>query len=388
MIGPGMIGGDRLRLRPIEPRLAQKLALVHWPLVALLATLGLAGYAMLYSAGHGSHTPWAWRHGLRLAIFLPAMVLMALVDLRVYVRLSYLAYATALGLLLAVDAVGVISKGAQRWLDLGPLQIQPSELMKVALIAALARYFHTLRPEAVRRTLPLVPALALIGLPVALVLVQPDLGTAATLLISGTGMLFMAGVPWWKFLVVGGAGAAALPVLWSRLHDYQRQRVLTFLDPEADPLGAGYHIIQSKIALGSGGFWGKGFLHGTQAQLSFLPEKQTDFAFTMLAEELGFVGAALILALFLAVLTLGLLIAVRAQSQYARLLAVGSVINLFTYVTINVAMVTGLIPVVGVPLPLISYGGTAMLTLVVSLGLLLCADVHRDLPLPRHLGPS
>ena len=381
-----MIGAGQPRLRPIERTLAQKLAAVHWPLVALLATIGLAGYAMLYSAAHGSHTPWAWRHGLRLAIFLPAMVALALIDLRIYLRLSYLAYALALGLLVAVDAVGVISKGAQRWLDLGPLQIQPSELMKVALIAALARYFHGLRAEEVRRTLPLLPALVLIALPVALVLVQPDLGTAVTLLISGAGLLFMAGVPWWKFLVVAAAGAAALPILWSRLHDYQRQRVLTFLDPEADPLGAGYHIIQSKIALGSGGFWGKGFLHGTQAQLSFLPEKQTDFAFTMLAEELGFVGAMLVLGLFLAVLALGLLIAVRAQSRYARLLAAGSVINLFTYVTINVAMVTGLIPVVGVPLPLISYGGTAMLTLVVSLGLLLCADVHRDVQIPRFAG--
>jgi rod shape determining protein RodA len=187
----------------------------------------------------------------------------------------------------------------------------------------------------------------------------------------------------WKFALAGALGGAALPVLWANMHDYQRQRVFTFLDPEADPLGSGYHIIQSKIALGSGGFWGKGFLHGSQAQLSFLPEKQTDFAFTMLAEETGFVGAVTVLALFLAVLILGLVVAARAASQFSRLLAVGVVINLFIYIAINVSMVTGLIPVVGVPLPLISYGGTAMMTLVISLGLLLCVDVHRNLVIPR-----
>lgn len=368
----------------VERTLARKLAGVHWPLVALLLVLGLVGYATLYSAAGGAHGPWAWKHGVRLAVFLPAMVAMALVDLRLWLRLSYAAFGAALLLLLAVDALGEISKGAQRWLDLGVVQLQPSELMKVALVMALARYFHGARPEDARRTLFLAPALAMILAPVGLVLVQPDLGTAATLLVIGAAVLFLAGVPVWKFLAVGAAGAAALPVLWANLRDYQRQRVLTFLDPEADPLGAGYHIIQSKIALGSGGFWGKGFLRGTQSQLSFLPEKQTDFAFTMLAEELGFLGAALVLGLFLAVLLLGLAIAVRARSPFGRLVAAGAVVNLFVYVAINVAMVTGLIPVVGVPLPLISYGGTAMLTLAISLGLLLCADVHRDLVIPRH----
>jgi rod shape determining protein RodA len=380
--------GTAPRLRPAAQRgLGEKLAAVHWPLVSLLLLIGLIGYATLYSAAGGAHAPWAWRHGVRLAVFLPAMVVLALVDLRIWLRLSYPFYGAVLLMLLAVDVLGEINKGAQRWLDLGVIQLQPSELMKVALIMALARYFHGTRPDdARRRTAILLPPLAMILLPVGLVLVQPDLGTAATLLVSGGTMLFMAGVPLWKFAVVGAAGAAALPVLWANMHNYQRQRVFTFLDPEADPLGSGYHIIQSKIALGSGGLWGKGFLNGSQAQLSFLPEKQTDFAFTMLAEELGFVGAVLLLALFLAVLLLGLLIAVRAASPYARLVAAGAVINLFIYVAINVSMVTGLIPVVGVPLPLISYGGTAMLTLVVSIGLLLCADVHRHLVIPRFPG--
>jgi rod shape determining protein RodA len=197
-------------------------------------------------------------------------------------------------------------------------------------------------------------------------------------------MLFLAGVRWWKFAAVAAVGAAALPVLWANLHDYQRRRVFTFLDPNSDPLASGYHIIQSKIALGSGGLWGRGFLNGSQAQLSFLPEKHTDFAFTMLAEELGFVGATSVLALFLALLLLGLVAAVRAPSQFGRLLTAGVVINLFIYVAINVAMVTGLIPVVGVPLPLISYGGTALLTVMVSLGLLLSVDLHRHVVIPRY----
>jgi rod shape determining protein RodA len=378
-----MIATEQPRIRPVELTLGEKLKHVHWPLLALLLVIGLVGYAMLYSAGGGSHGPWAWKHGLRLAVFLPLMVAIAVTDIRVWFRISYLFYGIALILLVAVDVLGEIKMGAQRWLDLGFVQVQPSELMKVALIMALARYFHTAYLDDTRRILFLVPAVLMILVPVGLVLLQPDLGTAVTLLVSGTAILFMAGVRIWKFLVVGALGAAALPVFWASMHDYQRQRVYTFLDPEADPLGSGYHIIQSKIALGSGGFWGKGFLNGSQAQLSFLPEKQTDFAFTMLAEEMGFVGAVTVLCLFLAVLILGLTMAARAASQFSRIVAFGATMNLFIYIAINVSMVTGLIPVVGVPLPLISYGGTAMLTLVISMGLLLCADVHRHLVIPR-----
>jgi rod shape determining protein RodA len=378
-----MIASAPPKIRPVELSLGEKLRGLHWPLVTLLLVIGLAGYVMLYSAGGGSHTPWAWKHGVRLAVGLPLMVAIALVDIRVWFRFCYLFYGVVLLMLLTVDVLGEIKMGAQRWLDLGVVQIQPSELMKVALVMALARYFHTAYLDDMRRILFLIPAVLMILAPVALVLVQPDLGTAVTLLVSGTGMLFMAGVRIWKFLLAGALGGGALPVLWANMHDYQRQRVFTFLDPEADPLGSGYHIIQSKIALGSGGLWGKGLLHGSQAQLSFLPEKQTDFAFTMLAEETGFVGAATVLALFLAVLILGLVVATRAASQFSRLIAVGVVINLFIYIAINVSMVTGLIPVVGVPLPLISYGGTAMMTLVISLGLLLCVDVHRHLAIPR-----
>ena len=371
------------RLRPPELTVGEKLRGLHWPLVALLAMLGMVGYAMLYSAAGGAHGPWAWRHGVRLAVGFPLMVAVAMVDPRHWFRLSYLAYGAVLALLVGVDILGEISKGAQRWLDLGVIQLQPSELMKVAMVMALARRFHAAYLDDLRRPMVLLPALLLILVPCALVLVQPDLGTAATLLISGTALLFMAGVRIWMFVAVGLAGAAALPVLWAYLHDYQRQRVFTFLDPESDPLGSGYHIIQSKIALGAGGLWGQGYMHGSQAQLSFLPEKHTDFAFTMLAEELGFMGAVTVLSFFLAAILLGLVVAVRAPSQYGRLLATGVVLNLFIYVAINVSMVTGLIPVVGVPLPLISYGGTAMLTLVLSLGLLLSVDLHRHAGIPR-----
>jgi rod shape determining protein RodA len=372
-----------VRLRPAELSLGEKLRDLHWPFVTLFAVIGVIGYAVLYSAGGGSHEPWAWRHGVRLALGIPVMIAVAMIDQRLWYKVAYPLYALTLALLVLVDILGMTAKGAQRWLDLGVIQLQPSEIMKVALVLALARYFHSAYLSDVKRPLFLLPPLAMIGAPVALVLLQPDLGTAIMLGASGVGLLFMAGVRIWKFLLAGGLAAAALPIAWANLHDYQRQRVYTFIDPENDPLGTGYHIIQSKIALGSGGLWGKGFLNGSQAQLNYLPEKQTDFAFTMMAEEVGFVGAVVVLALFFALLVLGLTIALRAPSQFSRLVAAGMVINLTLYVVINVAMVTGLIPVVGIPLPLISYGGTAMLTALVAAGLILGADAHRHLPLAR-----
>jgi rod shape determining protein RodA len=273
--------------------------------------------------------------------------------------------------------------GAQRWINLGLFQLQPSEVMKIGLVLALARYFHSSWLEDVGRPAFLVVPALMILLPAALVLEQPDLGTAVMLMAGGATLLFIAGVRWWKFALVLGGCLAALPLIWQQLHDYQKQRVMTFLDPERDPLGAGYHIIQSKIALGSGGVWGKGFLEGTQSQLSFLPEKQTDFIFTMLAEEIGLIGALGLLGLFMALIGYGFVFALRSRSHFGRLLAIGASATLFLYVVINVAMVTGLIPVVGVPLPLISYGGTAMITVLTGFGLMLCVDVHRDVAIPR-----
>lgn len=371
------------RIRQTELRFLEKVAGLNWPLIATLAALGCVGYLVLYSAGGGSHQPWALRHGMRLAFGFAVMLTVALIDVRFWFRFAYPFYAAAFLMLLGVEIMGEINKGAQRWIDLGVMQLQPSELMKVGLVLCLARYFHGAYLDDVKRIGFLVPALAIIGLPTLLVLKQPDLGTSIMLLACGGALLFLAGVRLWKFAVVILGVAGAFPIAWAGLHDYQRQRVITFLDPETDPLGAGYHIIQSKIALGSGGVWGKGFLQGSQAQLSFLPEKQTDFAFTMLAEETGFVGAVFVLLLCLAVLALTLIVALRCAHQFGRLLAMGIAVNFFLYVVINVAMVTGLIPVVGVPLPMISYGGTAMLTTLLGFGLVLSVDVHHTTVIPR-----
>jgi rod shape determining protein RodA len=370
-------------IRRSELSLADKLRQLNWPFVGIVILVALVGYAMLYSAGGGAHGPWAWRHGVRFGLGLTAMLVVALIDVRFWFRLAYPIYGAALLGLVAVDVAGIISMGAQRWIDLGLFQLQPSEVMKIGLVLALARYFHSAYLEDVARPVLLLMPVLLIAAPTMLVLEQPDLGTATMLASGGAVLLFLAGVRWWKFAVVLGPMLLALPLIWQQLHDYQRQRVLTFLDPERDPLGSGYHIIQSKIALGSGGVWGKGFLHGTQSQLSFLPEKQTDFVFTMLAEEVGLVGALGLLALFALLVGLGLVFALRARSQFGRLVAMGVTSTFFLYVVINVAMVTGLIPVVGVPLPMISYGGTAMVTVLTGFGLLLSVDLHRDLAIPR-----
>jgi rod shape determining protein RodA len=274
--------------------------------------------------------------------------------------------------------------GAQRWIDLGIINLQPSEVMKIALVLALARYFHGLATEDVGRPLKLVVPTVIVLTPVALVLKQPDLGTAMMLLLAGAAVFFAAGVRIWMFAVVLATGLAALPVGWEFLHDYQRRRVLTFLEPEGDPLGAGYHILQSKIALGSGGLFGKGLLQGTQSHLNFLPEKQTDFIFTMLAEEFGLVGSLAMLAIYTIILAHCFAIALSAKSQFGRLVAIGIATTFFLYLFINMAMVMGLIPVVGVPLPLVSYGGTAIVSLMLGFGLVMCVYVHRDVMIGRH----
>jgi rod shape determining protein RodA len=372
-----------MRLNAPDLSLAQKVWSVNWLLVVLLGLIGAVGCAVLYSAAGGSADPWAFRHGVRLAAGIGLMLLLAMVDVRFWFRIAYLAFGTGVLLLVAVDLTGIVAKGAQRWIDIGPIQLQPSEIMKIALILGLARWFHAAWLEDVRRPLFLVVPLLMVAAPVALVMLQPDLGTAITLISVGGTLFFAAGVRWWKFALVIAVALAALPVGWGLMHDYQRQRVLTFLNPEQDPLGSGYHIIQSKIALGSGGFWGKGYLHGSQAQLNYLPEKHTDFAFTTLAEETGFVGASSVLGLFLAVVLLGIHAATRARSQFARLVIIGLSMNFAVYVVINTAMVMGLIPVVGIPLPLVSYGGTAMLTVLLGFGVLLSADVHRETTIQR-----
>ncbi len=358
--------------------LVEKLGAVSWPFVLLLTALAAIGYAMLYSAAGGSAEPWAFRHGLRFAFGLLLMLGIALVDIRLIRRLAWPLYLVGVGLLVMVALHGQVGKGAQRWLDLGGFQLQPSELMKILLVLALAAWFHNASLERMGNPLFLIPPLVATAIPVVLVLRQPNLGTALiTLMVAGT-VFFAAGVRWWKFALVAAAAGIAAPIAYDRLHDYQRQRILTFLDPWSDPLGTGYQIIQSKIALGSGGMFGRGWLQGTQGQLNFLPEKQTDFIFTMLAEEWGFVGAVSVMALNLLVVLYGLAIALACNHQFGRLVAAGISVNFFLYMFVNIAMVMGMIPVGGVPLPLISHGGSAMLTVLVGFGVLMSVHVHRS----------
>ncbi|GHD63654.1 rod shape-determining protein RodA [Thalassobaculum fulvum] len=379
-----MAGGFRNELlNAPEMTLGQKLAAVNWLMVLLIVAIASVGFAMLYSAANGSVSPWAYRQAIRFGFGLVVMLTIAMVDIRFWMRSAYLLYAGVLVLLVGVEIMGEIGMGAQRWIDLGLFQLQPSELMKITLVLALARYFHGLTWEEVGNPLNLIPPLLMIAMPVVLVLRQPDLGTALMIIMGAGATFFLAGVRIWKFLTLIGLGMAAVPIAWQFMRGYQKQRILTFLNPESDPLGSGYHITQSKIALGSGGIFGKGFLEGSQSHLNFLPEKQTDFIFTMLAEEFGMVGGLALIGLYVLVIAYGFAIAIRARSQFGRLVALGVTTTLFLYLFINVAMVMGLIPVVGVPLPMISYGGTAMLTIMLGLGMVLGVSVHRDVRIGR-----
>ncbi len=366
-----------------ELTLADKIRGIQWGLVLLIATISGIGFAMLYSAADGSWQPWASRQMSRFVIALVPMIAAGLIDVRYWFRSAYWIYGVALLLVVAVDLRGIAGLGAQRWIDLGFLQLQPSEVMKIALVLALARYFHSVSTENAARLSYLVAPVLMIVVPTALVLKQPDLGTAMMLLATGIVLLFLGGVRLWVFGAGALAAGAAAPLAWSLLRDYQKIRLYTFLHPNRDPLGAGYHILQSKIALGSGGLFGKGFLFGTQSHLSFLPEKQTDFIFTMIAEEFGLVGGLALLALYILVIGYAFAIALRSRSEFGRLLGLGIAVNFFLYAFINVAMVTGLIPVVGVPLPLISYGGTAMVTTMLGFGLLMNVGIHRDVLISR-----
>ena len=364
--------------------IGQKLWQVNWFLVLFIIILTAIGCAMLYSAGEGSWNPWATRHIIRFLIGLFLMIMVAMTDIRIWMRHAYTLYFLVLGLLIAVEVMGVIGMGAQRWIDLGVIQLQPSEIMKITLVLALARYFHGASLEEIGRSTSLIIPSLLVAAPIVLVIRQPDLGTAIMLMMTAGVIFFLAGVRTWKFGLVIGAILAAMPLVWTMLHGYQKNRILTFLNPESDPLGAGYHIMQSKIALGSGGVFGKGYLSGTQSHLNFLPEKQTDFIFTMLAEEFGMVGGLLLLGIYAIVLIYGFAIALRVHNQFGRLITLGIAGTFFFYVFINIAMVMGLVPVVGVPLPLVSYGGTAMLSLMIGFGFILCAYVHRDVRVGRH----
>ncbi len=371
---------------PVRMGLGRKLWEVNWGLVLLLFVVAGISFAMLYSVAGGNVEPWAKRQALLFAGGVVVMLVIAVIDIRLWLKLAYLGYFAALVLLILVEPFGEILGGAKRWLRFGGLQLQPSELMKIALVLALARYYHGLSQEQIKRAVYLAPPLVMFAVPAALMLRQPDLGTTLLQALMVGAIFFMAGVRLRMFAIAAAGALTAIPVAWQFLHDYQKQRVLTLFNPEADALGTGYHILQSKIALGSGGIFGKGFLQGTQSRLSFLPEKQTDFIFTALAEEFGMVGGLGLLGLYTVLVVYGFVIALRCKSQFGRLVAIGIATMFFLYAFVNIGMVMGLLPVVGVPLPLISYGGTAMMTLMIGFGLVMSAHIHRDVTIPRRPG--
>jgi len=368
-------------------RISEKIAEIDWRLAILLCAISGLGAMILYSAAGNAWSPWADKQLIRFAMCLVLMLLLSLVDLRVWFLLAYPTYAVGLLLLMAVMVVGHHSLGATRWLQFGPVQIQPSEIMKIGMVLSLARYYHGINAREAAFSWKLLVPVALIAAPTLLVAKQPDLGTALLLAFTGGAVMFLAGLSW-RVLVAGGALAAAglIPFIMFVLKGYQRERVLTFLHPEQDPSGAGYHILQSKIALGSGGLLGKGFGLGTQSQLNFLPEKHTDFIFATFAEEFGLVGCFGLLTLYGVIIVIALRIASLSHSHFGRLSAAGVTFTFALYVLINAAMVMGLTPIVGVPMPLMSYGGTVMLTVMIAFGLVQAVRVHRYEEMPSGRG--
>ena len=356
---------------------------ISWGMVALIVMLACIGFMCLYSAANGNLEPWASRQIARFLFALGLLVVFALIDIRWIFRAAFPFYAITIILLVLVDVFGHIGMGAQRWLDLGIMKLQPSELAKISTVMALARYFHGLEPGRARKLSALIVPALMILVPCGLVAAQPDLGTALSISFAGGAMLFVGGVSIWIFILLIAGGLAAIPIAWHFLHEYQRNRVLIFLDPESDPLGAGFHITQSKIALGSGGIFGKGFMEGTQSHLNFLPEKHTDFIFTLWAEEWGLIGGVGLIMLLGLIILYGTWISFHCRHTFGRLLAFGLTFNFSIYVMINIGMVMGLLPVVGIPLPLMSYGGTAMLTVMIAFGIIQCCNIYRDTRLPR-----
>jgi rod shape determining protein RodA len=347
-----------------------------WGVIALIFALVGFGLVVLYSAAGGHMKPWALSQGIHFLVFIVLALVFSRIPERIWKASAFPAFAAVLALLLAVELLGAVGGGSRRWLDLGIIRLQPSELMKLTIVLAVARFYDLLPAGEIRGVNALWPPAVMIGLPFLLVLAQPDLGTATMIAAGGIVIVFLAGVPIRLFAGAATLFACALPVAWSQMHDYQRNRVLVFLDPESDPLGTGYHITQSKIAIGSGGIFGKGFLNGTQSHLEYLPEGHTDFVFATMAEEWGLVGGVLIIIGFLLLCRWGLRVAAKAQTRFGRLAAAGLTTTIFFYVAINLMMVMGLAPVVGIPLPLISFGGTAMLTVLMCIGILM--SIERD----------
>ncbi|MCW1431658.1 rod shape-determining protein RodA [Novosphingobium sp. JCM 18896] len=345
-------------------------------MLCVLIAIVLFGLATLYSAAGGKMSPWASSQGIRFVLLFCMMIFLSRIPVSRWMAAAYPFYVIALALLLIVELFGKIGMGAQRWIDLGFIRLQPSEFMKIAVVLSLARYFHRLPPAYVSTTSALIAPALMVGLPAALVMLQPDLGTALMITMAGLLIMFMGGLPLRWFMGGGIAVLAAAPLAWSLLHDYQKRRVLVFMDPESDPLGSGYHITQSKIAVGSGGVFGKGFLNGSQSHLDYLPESHTDFIFSTMAEEWGMAGGLILLAAYAYQIRWGAKLGAGGAMEFTRLTAIGLSFTLFLYVAINLSMVMGLAPVVGIPLPLMSYGGSAMMTVMILLGILMA--IHRE----------
>ena len=350
------------------------LARLPWRLIFLVSGIASFGLVVLYSAAGGSLQPWALKQAIVFTAFLCIAVGMSWMKESTIKAIAFPLYGATLIMLLGVEALGFVSKGAQRWLDLGPIRLQPSEFMKPAIVLTLARFYELVPAAEIRKWRAIWPALLLLGVPAVLILVQPDLGTCIMVGLCGVTVMFLAGLPWWIFAAPVAAVSVAAPVVYSMMHGYQKKRIETFLNPDSDPQGAGYHIAQSKIAIGSGGIWGKGFLHGSQSHLQYLPEGHTDFVFATMSEEWGLVGGVLLICAFAAVIRWGMRVSQNSRTRFGQLAAAGLAATIFFYVAINLMMVMGLAPVVGVPLPLVSFGGSAVMTVMLCLGLLMALE--------------
>jgi len=354
----------------------KKILNLNFLLIFFILLLITIGTAALYSAGDASFSPWAKKHIMRFGVLFFLMIIIALIDIKLIFKYSYLFFFLCLLLLFSVEIIGTFGKGAERWIRIFGISFQPSEIIKVAIVMALAKYFHSSKFDHIGKIYNILIPAFFILVPFVFVLLQPDLGTAISIFLLGVMILFIAGIRIWKFVLGAIITFGSFPFLWKLIEPYQQKRFLSFLNPELDPLGQGYQLIQSKIALGSGGVIGKGFLEGTQSYLEYLPEKQTDFIFTLIGEEFGFLGTLFILILFVLLITICFYIGIKSYHIFGRIICLGVACNIFIYVVLNMAMVTGLMPVVGIPLPLISYGGTAMLSIMISFGLLLNVGIH------------
>ena len=357
----------------------KKIKNLNYLLIFLLILLSFIGAAGLYSAADGSFQPWTSKHLIRFYIFLLMAILISIIDIKVIYKYSYLLFILSLLLLISVEIIGVLGKGATRWIRILGFSIQPSELVKITIILALAKFYHNLKFENITKIIYLLPPFLILAIPFTFVIIQPDLGTSLSIIILGAFIFFLVGISLWKFIFGFAVTIISIPLFLKFIKPYQRDRVISFLNPESDPLGQGYQLIQSKIALGSGGATGKGFLQGTQSYLEYLPEKQTDFIFTLIGEEFGFIGTLFIIFLFILLIGVCYFISLKCFHSYGRIITLGVASNIFIYVFINIAMVSGLMPVVGIPLPLISYGGSVMLSIMISIGLVLNVELNYNL---------